>query len=257
MKLKTGFLLLIVFFASCKSKKSVAELDADKVMAASKVIQGHYENTSGFKTVNIKSTAKYKDNDQTHSVTADIRIIKDQKIWINVKFLGFPAAKALITPTKVSYYEKINNTYFEGDFQVLSNWLGTDLDFQKIQNLLLGKAIDDLTKTIYIASVEDNFYKLTEKNSSLSATEKQFYFEAANFLIKKEKIAQKQENRSLEIEYPSFTKLQGIFIPNEILLKAQQDEKVTIALQYKNVTFDENFSTSFSIPSGYEEVKIN
>ena len=49
-------------------------------------------------------------------------------------------AKALITPTKVSYYEKINNTYFEGDFSLLSNWLGTDLDFQKSSKFIPWKS---------------------------------------------------------------------------------------------------------------------
>jgi hypothetical protein len=34
--------------------------------------------------------------------------------------------------------------YFEGDFSALSQWLGTDLDYNKIQNLLVGEALDDL-----------------------------------------------------------------------------------------------------------------
>ena len=57
----------------------------------------------------------------------------------------------MITPSKVSYYEKINNTYFEGDFSMLSNWLGTDLNLNKVQNLFLGKAIDNLTKDRWIS----------------------------------------------------------------------------------------------------------
>jgi hypothetical protein len=46
-------------------------------------------------------------------------------------------AKASITPTSVSYY----GTYFEGDFSALSQWLGTDLDYNKIQNMLLGEPL--------------------------------------------------------------------------------------------------------------------
>jgi hypothetical protein len=45
----------------------------------------------------------------------------------------------------VSYYEKIKGTYFEGDFSALSQWLGTDLDYNKIQNML-GEPLDDLSK---------------------------------------------------------------------------------------------------------------
>lgn len=248
--------VLIVLLSACKAKKSVTELAANEELAATKVIQEHYKNKLNFKTINIRTTAKYEDDKNMQSVSADIRMIKDEKIWINVKFLGFPAAKALITPDKVSYYEKVNNTYFEGNFEVLSNWLGTDLDFQKVQNLLLGKALDDLSKTQYVANIEEDLYKLTEKIKSPS-TEKEYYFEAANFLVKKEKVVQKIENRSLEINYPSFGKFNEMFFPNEIFLKAIQDDKVTIEIQYKNITFDEDLSMPFSIPSGYDEVKIN
>lgn len=253
---RISILIFVVLLSACKAKKSVAELAANEELAATKVIKEHYKNELDFKTISIRATAKYDDGKNMQSVSADIRIIKDEKIWINVKFLGFPAAKALITPEKVSYYEKVNNTYFEGDYIVLSNWLGTDLDFQKVQNLLLGKALDDLTKKQYVASIEEDMYKLTEKIKSPS-TDKAFYFEAGNFLIKKEKVVQKAENRSLEIQYPSFGKFNGMFLPNEILLKAIQDDKVTIEIQYKNITFDEDLSMPFSIPSGYDEVKIN
>jgi hypothetical protein len=34
---------------------------------------------------------------------------------------------------------KINRKYFEGDFSSLSQWLGTDLIINKIQNMLLGQ----------------------------------------------------------------------------------------------------------------------
>jgi hypothetical protein len=54
-------------------------------------------------------------------------------------------AKASITPTSVSYYEKIKGTYFEGDFSALSGcW--DRFGFYKIQNMLLGEALDDLKK---------------------------------------------------------------------------------------------------------------
>ena len=130
---------LVVFLIGCKSKQSVTTAAANENTEVSKVIKGHYKNEHDFTTLNIRANAKYEDEKQSHSMNADIRIKKDEIIWINIKFLGIPMAKAMITPTKVSYYEKPNGTYFEGDFSMLSNWLGTDLDFNKVQNLFLGK----------------------------------------------------------------------------------------------------------------------
>ena len=246
---------LIVFLIGCKSKQAVATAAANDNIEVTKIINGHYKNEHDFSTLNIRANAKYEDEKQSHSMNADIRIKKDEIIWINIKFLGIPMAKAMITPTKVSYYEKINNTYFEGDFSMLSNWLGTDLDFQKVQNLFLGKAIDDLTKDKWVSEVVEKMFKLSLPNGS--DVSKEFYFEGANYLLKKETITQASKNRNLEIRYPSFKEEKGMFLPNEINIKAEQKDKVTIDIEYKNTTFNENLSYPFSIPSGYTAIEIN
>lgn len=248
-------LVLIVLLISCKSKKGITSGIAVKEITTSKIIQEHYKNKQDFETIAIRANAKYKDEGQSHSVNADIRIQKDKMIWINVKMLGFPLAKVLITPDKVSYYEKINNTYFEGDFSVLSNWLGTDLDYTKVQNLLLGNAVDDLNQGKYDNSIEDNLYKLVEKGNN--ETQKEFYFESSHFLLKKEHINQPKEDRKVEVQYPSHQEQKAIFLPNEIQIKAIHKEEITISLFYKNISFDEELNFSFEIPDGYERVEVN
>jgi len=247
--------ILIVFLIGCKSKQTVATAAANENTEVSKVIKGHYKNQHDFKTLSIRANAKYEDEKQSHSLNADIRIKKDEIIWINIKFLGIPMAKAMITPTRVSYYEKINNTYFEGDFSMLSNWLGTDLDFNKVQNLFLGKAIDDLTKDKWVSEVVEKMFKLSLPNDS--DITKEFYFEGGNYLLEKETIAQASQNRNLEIRYPSYKEEKGMFLPNEINIKAEQKDKIKIDIEYKSTTFNENLSYPYSIPSGYTAVEIN
>lgn len=246
---------LIVFLIGCKSKQAVATANANENTEVSKIIKGHYKNQHDFKTLNIRANAKYEDEKQSHSMNADIRIKKDEIIWINIKFLGIPMAKAMITPIKVSYYEKINNTYFEGDFSMLSNWLGTDLDFNKAQNLFLGKAIDDLTKDQWVSEVVEKMFKLSLPNDS--DISKEFYFEGGNYLLEKGTITQASKNRNLEIRYASYKEENGIFLPNEINIKAEQKDKLTIDIEYKNTTFNENLSYPYSVPSGYTAVEIN
>lgn len=246
---------LVLFLIGCKSKQSVATAVADDNTEVTKIINGHYANEFNFKTLNIRANAKYEDDKQSHSLSADIRIKKDEIIWINIKMIGFPVAKALITPTKVSYYEKINNTYFEGDFTILSNWIGTDLDFQKVQNLFLGKAIDDLTKDKWISEINEKLFKLSKPaNSDIT---KDFYFEAANYLLKKETITQSSQNRMLEIKYPSHNEVDKMFLPNEINIKATQKDNISIDIEYKSTTFNENLSYSYSVPSDYKAIEID
>ncbi|NJM80169.1 MAG: DUF4292 domain-containing protein [Flavobacterium sp.] len=251
---KLFFLLLTLFIFSCKSKQALTGGIASKDATATKIIQEHYKNRKDFKTLNIRATTKYKDQSQSYAVSTEIRIKKDEMVWVYVKMLGFPVAKALITPNKVSYYEKLNNTYFEGDFKLISNWIGTDLDFNKVQNLFLGIAIDDLSKIEYVSKIENELYFLTEKTKT--DFEKTFYFEAENFLLKKEFVQQPSQNRNLEIQYPSHQKENDIFLPNAILIKAIQKDQINIDIFYKNISFNEELNFSFSIPDGYEAVQI-
>ena len=172
------YILIIIFLASCKPKQvfvdtktPAAVVKDDNVLTSEKIIQNHYSNKIDFSTLYIRANAKYKHEDDSQSVSAEIKIQKGEKILVSIRVLGITMAKALITPNEVKYYEKISGTYFEGDYEALSQWLGTDLDFNKIQNMLIGKPIDDLTKENYSFTETEKFYKL---NAIEDKTEKSF-----------------------------------------------------------------------------------
>jgi hypothetical protein len=247
--------LLIITFVSCKTKQLVVGSGtvSEKTRTID-IINAQEKLDFDFETLDIRSTAKYRDGKQSQSVSADIRIKKDEVIWINIKFLGFPAAKALITPTRVSYYEKINNTYFDGDFELISNWLGTPLDFQKVQNILLGHPVDALTKDMLITSLENNLYHVKKANSSAITTS--YSFEPQNFLLRETVVKQEAENQSLQIKYPRYQSTDDKFVPEEIAITATQKEPVFITINYKSITFNEAISYPFEIPQGYTQITI-
>lgn len=259
MKKTVLFLFAIIAIVSCKPKKTVAEQSISNETIvdnkAKEIIKKHYENELNFETASIRTSADYQDKKQSLAIGADIRIKKDEIIWINAKVLGIPMAKAIITPTRVSYYEKLNNTYFDGDYSVLTKMLGTDLDFQKVQNLLLGKPIDNLTKEEFIAEVVDNLFQL--KSKANSTTEKLFSFESANYLLKKQYINQATQNRNVSVSYPSFTNQSNMFLPTGVNIVANQKDQVKIDIEYKKITFNETLTYPYSIPDGYTPINID
>ncbi len=259
MKKYVSSILLLVFFGimlvSCKAKKVISEAKATEELSADKIIESHYSNKKDFTTLYIKSSARYKDDNQSQSVTAEIRIKKDEKILVSIRFLGITMAKALITPNEVKYYEKINSNYFEGDYRTLSKWLGTDLDFTKVQNMLIGQAMDDLKRSKCTAEIESKFHKL---ENTTGGTEKAFFFEASNFLIKKQKITQAAKNRMLQVSYPAHKDYPSIVLPTELLIEASNNNKKTnISIEYNSVSFNEDLSFPYSVPDGYERIFID
>jgi hypothetical protein len=165
-------------------------------------------------------------------------------------------AKALITPTEVKYYEKINGNYFDGDFKALSQWLGTDLDFQKIQNMLLGQSFDPLKKGNYKVTLEDNLYKLSATEST--ATNKVFYFENERFLIKKQQLIQDAQERMLQVSYPNHKAYNQLVMPLSIFIEAiQKKGNTSININYNSISINEELSFPYSVPESYERVFIN
>ncbi|MGQ7945837.1 DUF4292 domain-containing protein [Flavobacterium sp. WC2509] len=243
---------------SCKVKGKVvteSKKEDSNSMTAERIVKNYYANKSDFKTLNIKSNVKYNDEKQSQNLTAEIKIKKDEQILVSIRFLGITMAKALITPASVSYYEKLNGTYFEGDFSTLSKWLGTDLDFKKVQNILIGQAMDDLTKAKYQDSLVGQEYRL--EDLSKSNIKKYFFFGIDSFLLNKQEIAQTTENRKIEVLYSNYKKYNESSLPSDIAINAvQQKGKTEINLGYSSITVNEELNFPYSVPNGYKRILI-
>lgn len=248
--------MLLVFIVACKSKAVLVDAQKEtKTLTENKIISNYYKNNVDFSTLQLQSSVRYTDPKQSQNVSADIKIKKNEQILVNIKLLGFPVAKALITPTSVSYYEKLNRSYFQGDFSSLSVWLGTDLDFYKLQNMLLGLAIDDLRKGTYQESNPDNQY-LLEDNSN-SNTKKSFYIEPENFRISKQEVVQIKENRKISVAYSDSKSFTEGTVPLKILIQTLQAKGQTeINLNYNSIIFNQEISFPYTIPDGYKRILI-
>lgn len=250
--------LLATLLISCKAKKTALPSEGTTTVSdvtIANIITNHYAVKRDFKTAYIKSNIDYTDPKQSLGLSADIRIKRDEIILVSVKMLGITMAKALITPTQVKYYEKLNSNYFEGDYKMLSNWLGTDLDFQKVQNMLIGQTMDELGKGKFKVLSEGSNPKLEEISEGNFA--KSFVFEPTTFWLKQQEIQQFSPERKLLVHYPNYKSYPECVFPQELAIFAiQGDKTTTIAILNKNVTFNEELTFPYSVPSGYKQIII-
>ncbi|MFL9830019.1 DUF4292 domain-containing protein [Flavobacterium sp. ARAG 55.4] len=251
-------LLVVIGMVSCKPKATVISTTVTEPvddMKTARIIDNHYSNKSDFSTLYVKASARYTDEKQSQNVTAEIKINKDRQILVSIRFLGITMAKASITPTSVSYYEKIKGTYFEGDFTALSQWLGTDLDYNKIQNMLTGEALDDLNKGKYTKILLDNLYRLDD--AANGNTQKSYYFNPNDFTVNKQQVSQTDKNRSIQISYPERVAYKEANLPASVEIKTEQPKgKTEINLNYNSVSFNEELSFPYSVPDGYKRIII-
>lgn len=255
----TCFLATTLLMVSCKSKQALIQNSSTEPvedLKVNEIINKHNDSKTDFSTIYIKSNVRFENGSQTQNLSAEIRIKKDEHILVSIRFLGITMAKASITPDKVSYYEKIKGTYFEGDFSSLSQWLGTDLDYNKVQNMLLGEALDDLKKGKYNQTLEELSYRLEDKNSS--STKKTFYIDASNFKVRKQSVLQEDKARMIDIEYGKYSNFDKYVLPMQVHIDANQEKgKTEIDLEYTDVNLNGELSFPYSVPNGSKRVIIN
>lgn len=249
----TSILLVCALAISCKSKKVLTEGSIDDNSSAKSVIKAHYQNQIDFKTLRGKMKIDYSDGEANQVVSVSFRMEKDNAIWMSAPF---GIVKAYITPDRVSFYNKLENEFFDGDFSYLSNILGTELDFDKVQNLLLGQALFDLREDKYDIKVADKNYQLTPKKS-MALFQTLFQIEPQNFKMATQQLSQPLKKRLLEINYKDYQKINKWVLPNTVLITAiEENTKNMIDIEYRNIEFDQQLSFPYKIPKGYKEIVL-
>ncbi|WP_245224675.1 DUF4292 domain-containing protein [Pseudozobellia sp. WGM2] len=256
IRLASRFTILIVFALlafSCKSKKNLGDGTAKSSLTAKSIIKTHYQNTLDFKTISGKMRIDYSDGESSQGVSVNLRMEKDKAIWFSAPF---GMVKAYITPGRVSFYNKLQNEYFDGDFAYLSKFLGTELDFDQVQNLLLGEALFDLNDTKYETTVVGENYQLKPKKA-MDLFKVLFEIEPKNFKMASQQLSQPLKKRLLQINYLGYQQVNKWILPKKIAVAAiENEERNTVDIEYRNIEFDQELRFPYSIPKGFKEIVL-
>ncbi|MFK8060639.1 MAG: DUF4292 domain-containing protein [Polaribacter sp.] len=256
MKFIKYILVFAVVFTSCKAKKNIMSTsETTKEMSAKKVARKHISANFDKKRVSAKLKANFDNGKLNQSFSVSLRMIKDEVIWLKgTKFINVFRAK--ITPDKVRFYSPLNKQYFDGDFAMLKKLLGTDINFNQLQNLLLGQSMLNVKEQKNTIKIQDNSYVLApEKQADLFDIF--FAVNPTHFKLDKQSIVNPVKKQYLDILYPSYGLVDGAVFPSEIKIKAKQAKKYTnIDFTVKSIEFDTDFNTDFKIPNGYKQIKL-
>lgn len=256
-KIKTAQIFItvvaLVLVSGCKSSKAIiASGEASSKLTAKQVIKQHQKNDANFKTLQAKAKIDITQGEKEQGLTFNLRIEKDKVIWLSAP-LGL--ARMMITPNKVRFYNKTDNTYFDGDYKLLSDFVGVDLDFNKVQNILLGQSIFSL-KEQHTVAVNENSYALAPKDQNI-LLELFYLVNPSHFKMDSLQLYQKIEKRFLQVDYASYQEVNKQVLPKSINIVAVEDkDEVGVKLEIKSVSLNGDVRFPFKIPSGYTEIEI-
>ncbi len=244
--------LLAVLFTGCRTAKVTnTQGVADTSLRGKEILEKHQETFPAFETLAGTLTVTYsKAGKIGQAIPLSFRMKKGETIWLSAP-LGM--AKALITKDKVQFYNKLDNTYFEGDYTISEKYLGVHLGFEALENLLLGQLLfRDRHTTL---APEGERYKGTLKKDALDLS---FFLNTAfrmdSLLIVQEE--KTQQERSLSAAY-TYQTVEGQLFPLSLLLQGSQGgEQVQLSLQFSALQRNLAVRFPYSVPSGYQPLTL-
>ena len=248
--------LISVLLISCKAAKSVKDTGATTPLSTTEIITTHQSKKLTISTLKAAPSISLKTADNEEKYTASLRIKKDEKIWLSIGKMGIPGAKLLITPTKVQYYNKIDHTYFDGDYAIINSWLGTDLNFTQLQAVLIGESMFTLEPTQYDSEVLNDGYLLKPEMQN-PLIEHYITINPSNFKLKTQEISQPKELRIFTVDYYSYQNVSEQLVPLLInMTMVENTSETQIDITYRNVSLNQELRFPFKIPSNYKEIQI-
>lgn len=247
------FSLLILTFFGCKSSKTVtANGELNTKASAKNIVKSIEKSKSSFKTLNGRLKIETIRGSKSQSFSVSMRMEKDKTIWISK--LGL--VRAIITPNRVAFYNKLDGSYFDGDFSYLSNMLGTELDFEKVQNMILGEPVYNVNAKDYEASTFEKSYLLQPKKQR-ELFELFLLINPSHFKMDSQQISQEKEARHLEVNYQDYQTVEKEVLPQNIkIIAIEKEEQFLINLEMKNLSINQDLRFPFTIPSGYKELQL-
>ena len=247
-------ILFTIVLTSCKTTKNMIDANATaKDISARKVAKKHVAANLDKNTIDSKLKVNFNNGKTKQSLAVSLKMKKDEVIWLKgTKFIT--VFKAEITPTSVRYYSSVFKNYFEGDFSMIKQLLGVEINFEQLQNLFLGQALTNVKEEDQEVEIVNNRYILSpEKQAELFDIF--FKINPAHFKLDEQTIVNAEKDLRLDVKYPSYNLINEAVFPSEINIKAKNTKSVTaIDLQYKSVTFDTDVNMSFNIPLGYKKL---
>lgn len=224
-----------------------------KEISARKVAKKHIAANFDKKTVDAKLKVNFNNGKTKQNLSVSMKIKKDEVIWLKgSKFIT--VFKAEITPTSVRYYSSVFKNSFVGDFSMIKELLGVEINFEQLQNLFLGQSLLNVKEEKQGVEITNNRYVLTPEIQA-ELFDIFFTINPAHFKLEEQWIVNNEKNLRLDIKYPSYNLINEVVFPSEINVKAKNSKSVTaIDLEYKSVVFDADVYMSFNIPSGYKKL---
>ncbi|HEY4326330.1 MAG TPA: DUF4292 domain-containing protein [Mucilaginibacter sp.] len=247
----------LLALVSCKAKKQLLTTGAagnttkpaDNKRSQLDAIRAGQTN---FDTFSGKAHTKLNFSGSSNDVTLNIRIKKNQKIWVSVTAIaGIEVARALITPDSILTMNKLQSVYLKQPFSYLYKMAGKDFNYKTLESLLTGNAIPELINESAVLQTKGDTITLTGNLQDVMYK----LILGPGMKVAQTNLDNKTDERSLQATNSNYIQTGNRSVASQIdIASASKDQKVQIGLHYVKVDLDQPLEFPFTIPTRYKEI---
>lgn len=240
-----------LLLGSCRSSKALAETSSVKKLPVRQLVKNYRGVPDNIRTLKGRVRVDYREGDKYQSTTMTFRIQRDSAIWLSAP-LGM--LKAMVTPQSIRFYNRLDNTFFEGDFDYLREIAGVDLDFYLLEDILLGESMLNLKEGNYRAEVNQGEYALLPRKN-FQGFELAIFLNPKSFRVSRQYVSDPLSRDSLRIYYGYGGNERGL--PERLRLEVEYgttDREIT--LEYRNLERNQSLRFPYRVPRGYKKIEI-
>ncbi len=256
---KSSYILIIITlfcYTSCRTAKSIHSKEIAAVISAEEkekieVLQQIPNAQFNFNLITAKAKVAISSKGNTQNVTFNIRMKKDEKIWISVNAIGsIEVARILLTPDSVKIIDRINNKYIVKDYVFISNLLKNEVSFFSMQDLMIGNVpLPLLVNNLRVMSNSENILlsnSVDEKKSTITLLK-------STYKMLQLTVIDTFSNKNLKIDYADQRPIEGQNFPYLInSIASSEKESVKLDIQFVKVEKVSSLEFPFNIPKRFE-----
>lgn len=264
--LLTGLVMMVTVTSCGWNRKVIAQ--PIKEQGPEYLFEQLKKNELKYNSLSLRFNAEAELNNENKSFSGAVNIIRDSVIWLSISKFGLEAARFLITQDSAKMINRLNNTYFVGDFSYVCAMFKIDFDYDMLQSLIIGNDFSYYDNDVFKATIDNREYKLSTvgrrklkkfvkaDNEAQRVLIQDIWLDPETFKIVKVSMKEiKQENRRFDSFYSGFEMIDEQRFPFNLKVEINDEKKIVVDITFTKATINTVENIPFKIPEGYIRVE--
>lgn len=255
---KSALVLAALALASChRVPSSSGKLGPGTSTAATivKTPAGVKTTNTNFQYLSGKGKVHFTRGTVDQNANFNLRVRRDSAIWLSGSLIGIEGVRALLTPDSVRVINRLQKSYFAGDYAYLSQLLGVPVSYQQMQAILLGDYQPAPKGALPVVKAEGENQNVTYPQAPLIIEQ---LVNNATGRLQQLKVSESAAQRSLTVGYSDFQKPGGTDLPfaftTNVLGQQGGNPNTTATLSFQKVEVGSgHLDFPFTIPKGFKK----